>query len=179
MPANLTVEYSELSRGLLFLKWLFVIPAYFVMYIWGVIAYLLTFIAAFAVLLTGRYPGGLFNFVRGYLAFQARTFAYFPLLLSDAYPFSELDATVELEVEEPERLSRGLVLMKLPIFLLGALGFVVGLVGSVLVLAAIPVWFNILFTRQYPRGMFNFVVVGAEWCARAMEIGRASCRERV
>ena len=149
------------------MKWLAVIPIYIVLALYGVAVYITTFIAFWAILLTGRYPTGLFNFARGFMAWQAHAYAYFPLLLSDEYPGDESwSDTVRYEAREPERLSRLLLIPKLLSFLLGITSTVVGLVGIGLILAAIPAWFAILVMGCYPRGLFNMVVAGAQWSAR-------------
>jgi len=85
-PVTFEVEYPErLSRLLIFVKWLLVIPnvivLYFIMIVWMVT----TFIAWFAILFSGRYPKGLFDFSVGTLRWMARVNAYV-LLLRDEYP---------------------------------------------------------------------------------------------
>src|SRR3989304_6128309 len=60
-PLRFDVEYPEqLSRWLIFVKWLLAIPHFLILYALGAVANVITFIAFFAVLLTGRYPRGLF-----------------------------------------------------------------------------------------------------------------------
>jgi signal peptidase I len=168
---NLHIDYPErLSRWLLLVKWLFVIPSVIVLFLYGMAVFITTFISFWAILFTGRYPGGLFGFARGYMALQARTYAYFPLLLTDQYPLAsrlEAEKDVRYEIEEPERLSRGLLLLKLLSFLLDVVGTLTGVMAFVLFLAAIPAWFAILFTGRYPRGVFDFMVAVAQWIARA------------
>ena len=165
---NLRIDYPErLSRWMLFVKWLFVIPAYILLAFYGLAVFVTTFISFWAILFTGRYPSGLFDFATGYMAMQAQTYAYFPLLLTDQYPLgSDVDSTVHYEVEEPEGLSRGLLLLKLATLLLSVVGTLTSIAGLVIFLVAIPAWFIILFVGRIPRGMFNFMVAVAQWTAR-------------
>ena len=171
VPVNLRIDYPErLSRLLLFVKWLFVIPALIVVGLYGIAVFITTFISFWAILFTGRYPSGLFDFAREYMALYARTAAYFPLLLTDRYPLAsrlETDEEVRYEVEQPEELSRGLLLLKLVTFFLGVVGTLTTLVAWFLVLlVAIPAWFVILFAGRFPRAMFNFTVSLAQWTVR-------------
>ena len=72
MPVTVEVEYPEkLSRGWLLLKlllgWLYVgIPHFIILWLYGILVALVTLIAFFAILFTGKYPRGLFNFVVAY-----------------------------------------------------------------------------------------------------------------
>ena len=84
---HLDVDYpSDLNRWLPLVKWLLVIPHVIVLYVVGIIAFLFLFIGFFAVLFTGRFPRGLFNFVVGYTRWQLRVYAYAIYLLTDRYP---------------------------------------------------------------------------------------------
>lgn len=90
-PVGFTVTYPEqLSRGTLLLKtffgWLYVgIPHGVALMFYGLAAAAVTFIAWFAILFTGKYPRGMFDFVVGLFRWQMRVNAYL-LLLTDAYP---------------------------------------------------------------------------------------------
>ena len=71
-PLRYDVEYPErLSRWLIFVKWLLAIPHFLIMYALGAVAYVIIFIAWFAILFTGRYPEGLFKFVVGIYRWNA------------------------------------------------------------------------------------------------------------
>jgi len=76
----------DLNRWLPLVKWFLVIPHYIVLaFLWiaGVVAIV---IAWFAILLTGRYPKGLFRFVVDVIRWTDRVAAYALLLVTDAYP---------------------------------------------------------------------------------------------
>ena len=86
-PVLLEVEYDEnLSRWLIFVKWLLAIPHYFVLAFLLVAAYVAVFIAFFAILFTGRYPRSLFDFVVGTARWTTRVQAYSHWLMTDRYP---------------------------------------------------------------------------------------------
>ena len=73
IPVTLEVDYDEnLSRWMIFVKWLLAIPHYIVLLFLRLAANVVVFIAFFAILFTGRYPRGLFDFVVGTVALVSR-----------------------------------------------------------------------------------------------------------
>ncbi len=81
---------AELSRWLIFIKWLLVIPSVIV-YAFVVFALLIgVFIAWWAILITGRMPRGLFDFITGVNRWGYRINAY-SWLMTDKYPPFSLD----------------------------------------------------------------------------------------
>ena len=76
----------ELNRFLPLVKWLLAIPHYVVLTVLGVIAMVLLVVAWFAILFTGRYPRGIFNFMVGLNRWGLRVVAYVWLLTTDRYP---------------------------------------------------------------------------------------------
>ena len=86
-PLTLQVEYDEhLSRWQIFLKWLFVIPHLIVLTFVFIGVMFAVLIAFFAILITGRYPRGLFDFVVGAMRWMIRAQAYSHWLMTDRYP---------------------------------------------------------------------------------------------
>ncbi len=79
-------DARELSRWLPLVKWFLAIPHYLVLCFLGLGAVVAVILAWFAILLTGRYPPGLFNFVVGVLRYGLRVNAYAFLLATDQYP---------------------------------------------------------------------------------------------
>ncbi|MCH7810534.1 MAG: DUF4389 domain-containing protein, partial [Chloroflexi bacterium] len=67
-------------------KWLLAIPHYIVLFFLGVLAVIAVVVAWFAILFTGRYPKGLFDFVVGVGRWGLRVQAYSFLLVTDRYP---------------------------------------------------------------------------------------------
>jgi len=166
LPVQLTIDYPErLSRLLLFFKWLFVIPVGIVAFFYGIGAFVVTILAFFAILFVGRYPRGMFDFVVGFYRFALRMTAYFPYLLLDKW-WPDDPHPLNYEVEYPEKLSRGILILKLLSAWLGVVSDLVSWVSLVIFVFAIPAWFIILFTGRYPRGMYNIAVMLYQWTAR-------------
>ena len=87
---RLDYEYPDasrdLNRWLPLVKWLLAIPHYIVLAFLTLAAIVVVLIAWFAILFTGRYPRGLFDFVEGVLRWGQRVVAYAFLLVTDKYP---------------------------------------------------------------------------------------------
>ena len=83
---------DRLSRFLPLIKWLLALPHYIVLALLGIAAFVCIVIAWFAILITGRYPDGLFNFVLGVNRWSLRVNAYAFLLNTDRYPPFSLKA---------------------------------------------------------------------------------------
>jgi len=83
---------KDLNRWLPLVKWLLAIPRYIVLAFMFLAAMVCVIIAWFAILFTGRYPVGLFNFVTGVLRWSLRVSAYAGLLITDRYPPFSLEA---------------------------------------------------------------------------------------
>jgi hypothetical protein len=77
---------TELNRWLPLVKWFLAIPHYIVLVFLGIAAFVCIVIAWFAILFTGRYPRGLFDFVVGVGRWGVRVSAYAFLLVTDRYP---------------------------------------------------------------------------------------------
>ncbi len=179
-----------LSRWLWLVKWLLAIPHFVVLFFLWLAFVVLTVVAFFAILFTGRYPRGIFDFNVGVLRWTWRVVFYsYGALGTDRYPPFTLgeapDYPATLELAYPERLSRGLVLVKwwllaiphyivVGVFLGGGhaaaeatdwvwvVGFEAGLIGTLVFFAAVA----LLFTTRYPRGIFDFVLGLDRWVAR-------------
>lgn len=87
---KLNLEYpdakKELNRWLPLVKWFLAIPHYFVLLVLILTTMLVTIIAWFSILFTGRYPKDLFEFVVGVGRWSLRVSAYAFLLTTDKYP---------------------------------------------------------------------------------------------
>jgi hypothetical protein len=82
----------DLNRWLPLVKWLLAIPHYIVLFFLGIGAFFVVIVAWFAILFTGRYPRGLFNYVEGVIRWQNRVTGYAYTLVTDAYPPFRLGA---------------------------------------------------------------------------------------
>lgn len=87
---HLDIDYPDverdLNRWLPLVKWLLAIPHYIILFFLGIGAFFAVVIAWFAILFTGRYPKGLFDFVVGVGRWALRVYAYAFLLVTDRYP---------------------------------------------------------------------------------------------
>ena len=167
-----------LSRWLWLVKWLLAIPHYVVLLFLWIAFLLLSVVAFFGILFTGRYPRSIFDFNVGVLRWTWRVSFYsFNVLGTDRYPPFTLgpapDYPATLEVAYPEQLSRGLVLVKwwllaLPhyffvaVFTSGASGG--GLVTLLVCIAGLA----LLFTGTYPSGIYDFVLGMNRWGLRVV-----------
>jgi hypothetical protein len=186
-PLRLEGDLDEpLGRGLWLVKWLLAIPHLIVLSLLWLAFGVLTFVAFLAILVTGRYPRGLFDFNVGVLRWTWRVGYYCCSALgTDRYPpFSlEDDATypARLAVAYPERLSRGLVLVKWLLVIPHALVVAVlagggwwgsgnavptagGLIGVLVLIAAVA----LLFTGRYPRDLHPLIVGLNRWVYRVI-----------
>lgn len=118
------------------------------------------------ILFRQRYPRWWFDFARELTRFGYRIGAYFALL-TDQYPSTVEEQSVHLEIDYPnvkEGLSRGMPLIKwflaIPHYIV--LAFLV--IGAIFVV--IIAWFAILFSGQYPKGLFDYMVGVGRWGLR-------------
>ena len=77
---------ADLGRGMPLVKWLLAIPHYFVLFFIWIGVYFGVIFAWFAILFTGRYPRGLFDFVEGAIRWHNRVIGYAFALVTDQYP---------------------------------------------------------------------------------------------
>ena len=76
----------DLNRWLPLVKWLLAIPHYIVLFFLDIVALVLVIVAWFAILFSGRYPRGLFDFIEGVIRWHNRVIGYALTLVTDAYP---------------------------------------------------------------------------------------------
>jgi hypothetical protein len=180
---------QPLSRGLWLVKWLLAIPHFVILFFLWIALLATSVVALFAILFTGRYPRGLFDFNVGVLRWSWRVGFYsYSALGTDRYPPFTLedvpDYPARLEVDYPHELSRGLALVKwwllaIPHYLIVAVfldtGWTVwgadgpwqaaslgGLITLMVLIAAVVV----LFTARYPRSIYDFVLGMNRWVFR-------------
>jgi hypothetical protein len=192
-PLKLTGELApQLSRGLWIVKWLLAIPHFIVLFFLWIAYAVVTVIAFFAIVFTGRYPKSLFEFNVGVLRWSWRVGFYsYSALGTDQYPPFTLkdvpDYPARIEIAYPESLSRGLVLVKwwllaLPHYLVvavfaggawaswsgtgGMWGNVTsgGLIGLLVLFAGLA----LLFTGRYPKSLYDFVLGMNRWVFRVL-----------
>jgi hypothetical protein len=169
-PVDVWAERQEsYHRWLPLVKWLLAIPHYFVLILLLLGVVFSHFIALFAVLFTRRYPRGIFDYIVAVFSWGWRVQAYVGLLRDEYPPFSLRPPEpypAELVIEYPEDgidRWRPLVhwLLAIPYLFVAHL---LNIVSRALLLVA---FFAILFTEQFPQGLFNLVIGATRWGTRA------------
>jgi hypothetical protein len=177
----------QLSRWLWLVKWLLAIPHYIVLaFLWIGVA-LMSIVAFFAILFTGRYPRSIFEFNVGVIRWSWRVAYYaYGALGTDRYPPFTLadvpDYPTRLEISYPERLSRGLVLIKGWLLALPHLVIVGVLMGGTWVawqaddvkytspgLIGLLVFFAgvaLAVSGRYPSGLYDLILGLNRWVLR-------------
>lgn len=166
-PIQLEVDYVERqSRLTTFFRYFLVLPHAIVAGLWGIPVYVVSFIAWFAILFTGRFPLGMWEFAARWLRYSGRVNG-FGALLADGFPPFDGDAPYPIRVttERQERLSRlttffrGIMMIPVVVIL-----YFWGLVAEVVLVIA---WFAILITGRMPAGMHGFLVTYERFRVRA------------
>jgi len=184
-PVHLTGELVEpLSPALWLVKWLLAIPHVVVLCFLWIAAAFVTLAAWFAVLFSGRYPRGMFDFVVGVLRWTWRVSFYAcGALATDRYPpftLQSVDYPADLQIDYPAKLKNWLVLFKwflaiphyavLAAFMGGSWGNhggpypFSGLLWVLLLIAAVV----LLFKGKYHKDIFKLVMGIHRWGFRVM-----------
>jgi hypothetical protein len=160
----------EYTRLMPLVKWLLAIPHYIVLFFLAIAAFFVVIISFFAVIFTRRYPRGLFDFLVGVIRYGWRVTSYV-LLMVDPYPPFKLEDDpgfpARMRIDYPEE---GVDRWRPVVHWLLAIPYL--LVANVLQqlahLITVFAFFTILFTKRYPEGMFQLVVVALRWQIRGL-----------
>lgn len=171
---KISIQYQETySRGELLLRfffgWLYIlIPHAFLLFFMGLWGMVLQFVAFWVILFTGRYPESMFEYQVGLLKWDLRLNARI-YNVADGYPafgINASDENTDMEIPYPEKVNRGLTLLRLLfgwLFVLLPHGFILmfraWFVGILVFLA----WWIVLFTGKYPDFAFNWVLGQLRW----------------
>ena len=174
-PVTVTGDLSDPpGRWVWIFKWLLIIPHLIVLYFLAIASFFATVYAFFVILFTGKYPRGIFDFNVGVLRWWWRVGFYSYMALgTDKYPPFSLDKggyPADLDVEYPEKLSQGLVLVKWWLFIIPQ-AIIVGIFqggrnGGLVNILAIISGFMLLFTDKYPEDIFKLMVGMDRWSFR-------------
>ena len=169
-PVTFEADYVERRNRLTtFFRLILAIPLAIVLYVFGIIASIAILIAWFAIVITGRYPAGLYDFVAGFNRFLARFTAY-AALLSDPYPpfggSESPDYPVRMQFAGPlSGYSRLKTFFRLILAIpLMVLRYVMTLL---LEIGAVAAWVVIVVTGKMPRGLFDLMVLANSYTARS------------
>ena len=171
---------SPLSQWLWLVKWILVIPHYIVLFFLWTAFFLVSVVAFFAILFTERYPRALFDFNLGVLRWTWRVSYYsYAALGTDRYPPFSLSEVPEyparLDIAYPQRLSRGLVLVKWWLFAIPhyiVIGFFMGgfhggwWSGGLIFVLAVIAAVILTFTEKYPRDLYDLIMGLNRWVLR-------------
>ncbi len=181
----------NLSRWMWLVKWFLAIPHCIILFFLWFAFLVVTIVAGFAILFTARYPRSLFNFNVGVIRWNWRVAFYaFSAIGTDVYPpftLARTDYPADFDVDYPERLSRGLVLVKSWLLAIPHLLIVGVLTGtattwvfqdgeweqqsvgiSLLGLLVLIAGVILLFTGQYWRGIFDLLLGLNRWIYRVI-----------
>jgi Domain of unknown function (DUF4389) len=169
-PASFEADYAEQrSRLTTFFRLVLAIPLAVLLYIYGIAATVAVVIAWFAIVITGRYPQGLYDFVAGFTRFLARVVAYTALLADPYPPFNGSEQS-----PYPVRMSFAGPLpqySRLKTFFRAILAIPVAVLRYamqiLLEIGAVAGWFIILVTGKMPRGLFDLMVLANSYMARS------------
>jgi Domain of unknown function (DUF4389) len=169
-PVTFHVDYVEQrSRLTAFFRLILAIPLFIWAYIFEILAFVVVVVAWFAIVITGRYPKGMYDFVASFTRFLATLTAY-AALLCDPYPgFMGADNPaypVRMEFAGPlDPYSRVKTFFRfilvIPVLILRYV------MGILLEVGAIAAWFVIVVTGKMPRGLFDLMVLANSYTARS------------
>ena len=170
-PIRYEADFVEpQNRAKAFFRWLLIIPWLILGSVYALVASVVAFIAWFALLFTGRYPQGLYNFNLGFLRFTARAYAFGLLQTEEWPPFGfEEDRSYPIRVEaDPplEEYNRAKTFFRL---ILGIpVLFMVMLFQYLYAAAAVIAWFHIVFMGRTSGGIHNALTVGLAYQLRTL-----------
>jgi Domain of unknown function (DUF4389) len=166
-PVRYDVEYpQDLSRWLIFVKWLLAIPHFLILYALLSAAGIVAFFAFFAILFTKRFPREFFDFNANVFRWNANVTSYY-LLMRDEYPPFSWESgkyPVTFEIDYPEELSRWLIFVKWLLAIPNLIVLVFLYLG--MCVALFIAFFAILFTTRFPESFFTFCVGVTRWSYR-------------
>ena len=170
-PVRYEADYAEEQDRLkTFFRLILVIPWAIVASIYVTAAFIVAFLAWFAILFTGRYPQGLYNFNAGVLRNVGRVVA-FSSLQTDQWPSfgfeDDVGYPVRVEVDPPlPKYNRWKTAFRLilafPVYFIGYF------MPTITSTASFIAWFHIVFMGRTSGGIHNVLTVGIAWQMRAL-----------
>jgi hypothetical protein len=130
----------------------------------GVALGVVSFVAWWAILFTGRYPEGMCSFSMSIMRWNARVQAYILGLRDEYPPFGDEPYPITFALAHPHRQARWLLFLR-P-FLIVPHFFCLWVIGMVAGIVSFIAWFCVLFLGRMPEGMFSFLVGTQRWAYR-------------
>jgi hypothetical protein len=160
---------EQQSRAITFFRLILAIPWYIVLQVYLLGAFIVSFLAWFAILFTGRYPQGLYNFNAGVMRFTGRASAFF-FLQTDQWPSFGFDDDpgypIRVQVDPPlESYNRWKTAFRL--ILAFPVYFMLYLIPYVAWLASAVAWFHIVFMGRTSGGAHNALTFGLAYQLRS------------
>ncbi len=171
-PASYPVRFDideppSLSRWLWLFKWLLLLPHLIVLSIVGFVASIVTFILWVVIVITGKRPRGLFDFLLGYNRWSVRVGAYY-MHMTDEYPPFSMDELstypARLSVDYQESANRLTTFFRW--ILVIPQWIITGILGMVLWFVMFIHVIVVIFTGKPQSELFNFMVGVSRWSTR-------------
>jgi hypothetical protein len=169
-PVEFEMDFVERrSRLTTFFRSLLAIPHFFFAAVYGIAFYVVYIIAWFALMFTGRWPAGLYEFAGGFLRYITRLSAYLYLGVDDYPPFSGAPDDrypVRVHIAPPlARYSRVKVFFRSIYAILAmVIRYALSIVISVVALLS---WFAIVITGRQPAALQNALSFALSYTTRA------------
>ena len=169
-PVTFEVEYAQQrSRLSVFFRGILAIPLYIWLYVYGIVTFVAVVAAWVAIIVTGRYPAGLYRFVAGFVRVLSLTTAFTALLVDRYPPFLPApDDTYPVRMQFAGPLPRYNRLKTLFRFILAIPILVLRYALNLLLeVAAVAAWFVIVILGRLPRGLFDLLMLVNSYTARS------------
>jgi hypothetical protein len=173
-PAVLEIDQpTRVANWRPLVHWLLAVPHWLVLYVIGLVAEVVAFVAWFAILFTGKLPAGMANLIALAVRYQNRVLAYVQFMREEYPPFT-YDTTfpdpgdypgVRTQLV-PELEGRNRLTTAFRFILVIPHVIVLALLAIVVWFAMIGAFFVVLFTAKWPDGLFNFVLGFMRWSTR-------------
>ncbi len=172
-PAQLSFpESNEVANWRPLVHWLMVVPHWIILYVISSVSGIISFVAWFIILFTGKLPEGMANFMIMNQRYTARTTGFLVGLTEDYPPFGfdttaddpgdhSITLSVQADLDDRNRLTVFFrIIMIIPLVVVS---YIYMLIASVVAFVA---WFAVLFTGRYPSGMRNFMIGVSRYMTR-------------
>jgi hypothetical protein len=160
------------SRLTTLFRLILVIPLAIFQYVYEIVALLAVMVTWVVMVITGRYPQGLYDFVAGYVQFYARVAGYICLAV-DVYPPFAGGAAPEypIQVTIPERqLSYSRLKAFFRIIYVIPAYILVALLGILLTVVEVLAWIIILITGRLPESFANYIHFTLGWAVKFLAL---------